>query len=65
MRSSKYSPSIKMAKLQIPGKVINHHLFIKAKIVDLTVTSAVGVSIKDFPIPIPKELVEKCLKESC
>ena len=54
-----------MAKLQIPGKVINHHLFIKAKIVDLTVTSAVGVSIKDFPIPIPKELVEKCLKESC
>ncbi|MCP8317082.1 MAG: hypothetical protein H3Z52_03650 [archaeon] len=56
------SESVKMARLYIPGKVINNHLFIKAKVIDLTITSTLGVSIRDFPIPVPRELIEKMLR---
>lgn len=58
----RYSEYDRDGPMYIPGKVTDHHLFIKAKVIDLTVTSAVGVSIRDFPIPIPRELVEKMLK---
>ena len=44
-----------MVKLTIPGKVDYSHLFIEAKIIDLDIDSTIGVSIKDFPIPIKSD----------
>jgi len=51
-----------MTEIYIPGKVIYPHLFVKAKIINLEITSIIGVAIRDFPIPIPREAIEKLVK---